>query len=162
MSKENPAQRLKWPDQLVLSLATLFGIGFIGFIPGTASCLPAVLLFWLITSRVVFTGVALFCLVLAFLVSGRAERILAKKDSKKIVIDDFSGMLITYLFVPNAPIFIIAGFLAFRFFDILKIYPANKLEKKHGSLGVVGDDLIAGIYANFFLQGLRLLLNISL
>ncbi len=149
-------------NKVILALATLFGVGYIPLMPGTASCLPALLLFWFIESEIIFVSFTLLSLGLAFFLSGKAEKVLGKKDSKQIVIDDFSGMLVTFLFIPRQFIFIIAGFFIFRLLDILKIPPADKLEKKKGSAGVVGDDLIAGVYANLTLQFLRLLLKISL
>jgi phosphatidylglycerophosphatase A len=92
--------------------------------------------------------------------SGDAEKILKQKDSKRIVIDDFAGMLITYLFIPYDIRFVVCGFFLFRMFDVLKIPPANKIEKCKGALGVVGDDVVAGVYANIVLQLTRILLNI--
>ena len=69
-----------------------------------------------------------------------------------MVIDDFSGMLVTFLFVPFDWRVLWGGFFLFRMFDMLKVFPANWMEKHHGSLGVVGDDLVAGIYANIVLR----------
>jgi phosphatidylglycerophosphatase A len=86
---------------------------------------------------------------------------LGQKDSKQIVIDELAGILVTFLFVPKVFSFLVVGFFLFRLFDIIKVFPANRLEKKKGSLGIVGDDLIAGVYANLVLQFLRLVLNIS-
>ncbi len=154
-------KKLKLKDKIIISLASLFGVGFVPFAPGTASCFLAVLLFWFIRSQAIFILVTLFFLGLAFFISGKAEKVLAQKDSKKIVIDDFAGMLVTFLFVPPSPLLIVVGFFIFRLLDILKIPPANILENKKGSAGVVGDDLAAGIYANLTVHLLRLLLKIS-
>ena len=60
-----------------------------------------------------------------------------------------------------ALVFGIAGFCLFRFFDFFKIYPANKIERLPGGWGVVGDDLVAGIYTNLCLQAFKLALSIS-
>lgn len=84
-----------------------------------------------------------------------------EKDSKKIVIDDFSGMLITMLFIPASLPFIFCGFFLFRALDMVKIPPANIIEKCHGAKGIVGDDIIAGIYANLILHLVRLALKIA-
>jgi phosphatidylglycerophosphatase A len=62
------------------------------------------------------------------------------------------GFFITMLWVPQAPLFILAGFILFRFFDILKPFPIRRFEKVRGGFGVVLDDVMAGIYANIILQ----------
>ncbi len=148
-------------NKIILALATFFGVGFIPLLPGTASCLVGLLFVWFIKSQITFFLVTIFFLFLAFCLSGKAEKILGQKDAKQIVIDDFSGGLITFLFVPKTLVFVVAGFFVFRMLDMIKIPPADRLEKKAGSLGIVGDDLAAGIYANLILQSLRLLLKIS-
>lgn len=137
-------------------LATLFGIGKTPLCPGTAACLVGVLLFVVIKSQIIFLLLTIAVLFVSFPVSDRAEKIYKVKDCKKIVIDDFAGMMITYLFIPHDLRFIIAGFFLFRMFDMLKIPPADKFEKFPGAKGIVGDDIIAAIYANLSLQITRL------
>jgi len=139
-------------DKAVLRITTLLGIGNTPLCPGTASCVAAVLVFLLIKSPVVFFYVTLASTVISFALSGRAEKILKVKDCKRIVIDDFSGMLITFLFIPKRIEFIVSGFFLFRMLDMLKIPPANEIEKLKGSKGIVGDDVVAGIYSNLILQ----------
>lgn len=146
----------KLSDKFSLALATLFGIGYTPLCPGTAACLVAVLLFGLIKSPVLFLIITLLSVIISFPISERAEKIYKVKDCKKIVIDDFAGMLVTYLFVPRDIRFIIAGFFLFRMFDMLKIPPADRMEKLPGSKGIVGDDLVAGVYSNIALQIVRI------
>ncbi|MCF7897622.1 MAG: phosphatidylglycerophosphatase A [Candidatus Omnitrophica bacterium] len=148
-------------DKIIIGLASLFGIGFIPGCPGTAGSLFGLLFVWLAGNQALFFLITLFSCFLAFLVAGKAEKLLGQKDSKQIVIDELAGILVTFLFVPKIFSFLVVGFFLFRLFDIIKVFPANKLEKKKGSLGIVGDDLIAGVYANLVLQFLRLALNIS-
>ncbi len=147
-------------DKAILILATLSGVGYFPMMPGTASCVVALLVFLLVKSQFYFLIITLVSLVVAFLVSGKAEKLYGVKDCKKIVIDDFSGMLVTFLFIPRRLEFIICGFFLFRMLDMIKIPPANKIEELHGSLGIVGDDLIAGIYALGIIQAVNLLLSI--
>ena len=147
-------------DKISLMLATLFGVGFTPLCPGTASCVVAVLIFLLIGNPVYFLILTIFSVIISFPVSARAEEIFKIKDCKKIVIDDFSGMLITLIFIPKRIEFIIPAFFLFRMLDMLKIPPANKIERIHGARGIVGDDLVAGIYSNLILQVVRLLLKI--
>ncbi len=147
-------------DKIVLTLATFFGVGYTPFCPGTAACLAAALIFVLIKNAVYFAFFTLASLLVSFLVCGRAEKIFGKKDHKSIVIDDFSGMLITYLFIPYDVRYFISGFFLFRMLDMLKIPPANILERYPGVKGVLGDDLVAGVYANLMLHSARLILVI--
>lgn len=148
-------------DKINLSIATLFGVGFTPFCPGTASCLVAVLVFLILGNSIYFFLFTLLSLILSFPASARAEEIFGVKDCKRIVIDDFSGMLITLLFIPKRVEFIISAFFFFRMLDMLKIPPADRMERLKGARGFVGDDLVAGIYANLILQVVRLLLKIS-
>jgi phosphatidylglycerophosphatase A len=84
--------------------------------------------------------------------ASRTEQILNAKDPRKVVIDEVAGQLIALLPLPlsgigYAPIMVLLAFLLFRFFDIVKPYPARKLESLHGGLGIMADDIVAGVYA---------------
>ncbi|PJA08607.1 MAG: phosphatidylglycerophosphatase A, partial [Flavobacteriales bacterium CG_4_10_14_0_2_um_filter_32_8] len=68
-----------------------------------------------------------------------------------IVIDEVIGMWITMLFVPLTWLTILIGFILFRFFDILKPLGIKKMENFNGGLGVMADDMLAGIYSNILL-----------
>ncbi|MBN3040703.1 MAG: phosphatidylglycerophosphatase A [Candidatus Omnitrophica bacterium] len=155
-------KKLSKKDTIVVLISTLFGVGYTPLCPGTASCVVAVALFILIKSRIVFFFVTLASTIIAFLICTRAEKIFAEKDSKKIVIDDFSGMLITYLFLPKDIniLFIPAGFFLFRMLDMLKIPPADKIESLPGAKGIVGDDVAAGIYSLLVIQAVRFIFPI--
>lgn len=94
---------------------------------------------------VLFTGVGI-------VVSTEAEKIFGKKDAPTIAIDEVAGQLITYLFVPYSLIHLIAGFVLFRLFDILKIFPARWAQDNlPRGWGVVGDDVVAGVQAGVLL-----------
>ncbi len=147
-------------DKISLTIATLFGVGFTPLCPGTASCVVAVLIFLLIGNPIYFLIFTIFSVIISFPTSARAEEIFKIKDCKKIVIDDFSGMLITFLFIPKKIELIIPAFFLFRMLDMLKIPPANRIERFSGAKGIVGDDLVAGIYSNLILQIVILLLKI--
>ncbi len=74
-------------------------------------------------------------------------------DAPSFVMDEVAGFLVTMTWVPCTPLAIAAGFVAFRFFDILKPFPINYLDRKiKGGVGTVADDLVAGIFANVVLQ----------
>ena len=80
------------------------------------------------------------------------EKLLNKKDPGCVVIDEVMGMLVALSFLPVEPRIVFLAFLMFRILDTLKPYPAGKLQDMHGAIGVMGDDLVAGIYANIVLQ----------
>lgn len=84
-----------------------------------------------------------------------AERYFGGIDPGPIVLDEVVGMLITLAFIPVGWTGALAGFFLFRVFDVIKPFPAGRLEKLHGGLGVMADDAMAAVYANV---SLRLLL----
>lgn len=139
-------------DKVCLAFSSCFGAGYSKFFPGTIACLLAVLVFLVVRNPWAYLGITLLSLIVSYPISQRAEDIYKIKDCKKIVIDDFSGMLITYLFIPHVSRFIVSGFFLFRMFDMLKVPPADQMEKLPGAAGIVGDDLVAGLYANVILQ----------
>jgi phosphatidylglycerophosphatase A len=83
----------------------------------------------------------------------RCEKLLGRKDPGAVVVDEVAGQLITFLFVPwrlgsgAGTWMVVAGFAAFRLFDIWKPYPVRRLEGLGGGLGIVADDMLAGFYA---------------
>ncbi len=89
----------------------------------------------------------------------RTEKIVGRKDASIVVIDEVAGQLLTFVFLPPffigiAPIVII-GFVVFRVFDIVKPYPARKMEALPAGLGIMADDLVAGAYAALVLSVLN-------
>ena len=84
--------------------------------------------------------------------SGEAEKIFNEKDSSRIVIDEIVGFQFAMFLVTPTALHVFLGFLLFRFFDIAKPFPVRLCERKlPGGYGVVGDDIVAGVYANIFL-----------
>jgi phosphatidylglycerophosphatase A len=81
-----------------------------------------------------------------------AERHFGGTDPGPVVIDEVVGMLVTLAFIPVGVTAAIAGFVLFRIFDVIKPYPADRLEQLHGGLGVMADDAMAGVYANLSLR----------
>ena len=92
--------------------------------------------------------VALVVVTLIGIWSGsRVERVLGKKDPGVIVIDEVAGMLLSVILLPPTIPVLVTAFLLFRLFDIWKPFPARQLQELHGGVGVMLDDLIAGVYA---------------
>ncbi|HEV7797642.1 MAG TPA: phosphatidylglycerophosphatase A [Pyrinomonadaceae bacterium] len=87
--------------------------------------------------------------------ASRAEKLAGRKDASIVVVDEVAGQLLTFIFLPQYHIGLVTvliGFIAFRFFDIVKPYPARKLESLTGGLGIMADDLVAGAYAALLLS----------
>ena len=142
--------------------------GYIGYIPvasGTFGSLEGLLLGWvlsaLIAQRSAFAAIILFALLFAAScwIADRAEQAFAEHDSSRIVIDEILGMAAAMFLIPMRWPWVAAAFGLFRFFDIVKPWPAGLIDRRiRGGKGVMLDDLAAGIYANLTLQAvLRLL-----
>ena len=143
---------------MVIVLATGLFSGYMPIASGTFGTLIAIPLGYLVSRLGVIggsLGVAVV-IVVAVWSAGVAETLFRQKDSGLIVIDEIAGFLVTMLFVPWRLETVIGGFLVFRCMDISKPFPIRVLENRlPGGWGVVGDDILAGIYANV---GLRILL----
>lgn len=135
---------------LVLALASNGGLGYAPFASGTFGTLAGIPCFYLISRLpwplAVLTLVAL--LLLSFWVSDLAGRIYGVADDGRIVIDELVGYLVTVAFLPFTWQTALLGFFWFRLFDITKPPPARWFDKKmKNGVGVVMDDVLAGIYA---------------
>jgi phosphatidylglycerophosphatase A len=129
-------------------VATLGGVGRAPVAPGTAASALTVLALWLLG----LSPLALALLLVAVTVLGvwaadEAERVLGGKDPGAIVVDEVAGMTLAALLVPPTPSALLVAFVLFRLFDVLKPFPANDSQRLRGGLGVMVDDLIAGLYA---------------
>lgn len=139
---------------LVKAIASFFFIGYLPLAPGTFGSLAGVGLFYLLNgSSPLSYFVFIACIsVLGMVTCGRVEKLLNKKDSSCIVIDEVMGMLIALSFMPADLKIVFLAFLIFRILDTLKPYPIGRIQNIRGAAGVMGDDLIAGIYTNIVLQ----------
>jgi phosphatidylglycerophosphatase A len=88
------------------------------------------------------------------------ERALGRKDPGIIVIDEVAGMLLSVLLLPRTIPVLITAFLLFRVFDVWKPFPARESQALTGGMGVVVDDLIAGVYALVLVMGARALFGV--
>ncbi len=144
-------------EKIIKILATGFGSGLSPFAPGTMGTLvgiPVCLACLPLTWPVRFLFVIILS-ALAIFVSGRAEIIYEKKDDQRIVIDEIAGFQVAMLPVAITGLNICAAFVLFRIFDIWKPFPVNKLQNLPGGLGVVIDDVGAGIYAGVIMFALN-------
>jgi phosphatidylglycerophosphatase A len=139
---------------------------FLGYIPvasGTFGTLAGIPLFWAFDAlrdrSLTLYAAAFVILVLASCwVAGKAEAALAEHDSHKIVIDEIAGFVAATLWLDFTWANVVAAFLIFRLFDILKPFPAGYIDRKFpGGYGIVLDDVVAGLYANLATRLLFLL-----
>ncbi|HYX69188.1 MAG TPA: phosphatidylglycerophosphatase A, partial [Terriglobales bacterium] len=135
-------------------LATFFGAGFLRPGPGTwTSALTLVL--WGVAARWVpeearwFAATAVGAVVIAIgiPVSGVVERECGKTDPGFVTIDEVAGQMFALIAVPLRWQYLLASFILFRAFDILKPFPVRRLERLHGGAGIMLDDVGAGLYA---------------
>jgi len=146
--------------KFVLFGATGFGVGYSPLAPGTLGTLIAIPVYYFLSEipPPVYEITLIAFFFLSVWISENAEVFFRKKDDSRIVIDEMLGFLITMLWVPKTTLFIIIGFILFRFFDIFKPFPIRHLEKRlKGGFGVVLDDVMAGVYANVVLQVIDLI-----
>lgn len=161
-------------DYLALAIATC-GVGYLPLAPGTWGSLVGLGVYLVVRGAAmkvffdlgatrnlnllhVYYGVILFELVMAVGIAwigtwaaSRTEMLSGRKDPGKVVVDEVAGQFIALIPVPfmlePAWWAMILAFILFRLFDIVKPYPARKLESLPGGLGIMADDLIAGVYA---------------
>jgi len=162
-------------DFIALALST-WGVGYLPLAPGTWGSLIAVGIYLLVgwfEAHAATHGVStdktllqvttfhwsvnailltVFCLT-GIWAATRSVPLLGDHDASEIVVDELMGQFVTFSFIPFGlgwP-FILAGFLLFRLFDILKPYPVDDLQLLPGGLGVCADDILAGVYAGLCL-----------
>lgn len=138
-------------------MATFFGVGRMAKAPGTWGSLAALPLaaFLMLAGPFVHMGACVLLLPLSILAAEAYERRHGTHDSSEIVIDEVLGMCITLTWLPFSWQSFVFGFVLFRLLDILKPFPISYLDRKvQGGVGVVVDDVLAGILANIALQAL--------
>jgi len=143
-----------------LAVATACGIGYVPVAPGTFGSAAGLVLWALLPNTAVIQGLAIATLFIAGSWSGSvAERHFRRTDPGEVVVDEVMGMLITLFLTGVGWMGAVAGFFVFRLFDIIKPFPARRLERLHGGVGVMADDAMAAIYANIGLRALLALTN---
>lgn len=156
-------------DWIAVIVATGFGLGFAPFAPGTFGSLFGVVLFYFLSlqpalalgrPQLLQNSILALTVLTAWIgtwAATRAEKIFSRQDAGQIVIDEVCGQLLTFVFVPvhlakNLLVVALLGFVLFRFFDIFKPYPIRRTETLGAGLGVMADDILAGLYAALVLS----------
>jgi phosphatidylglycerophosphatase A len=144
--------------RVALVIATALGAGYSPIASGTAGSAVALLILWLVP----FSRVGLVVFFVVVTVTGTwaahvAEAAVGSKDPGVIVIDEVAGMTLSVLALPlplTVPVLVV-GFVMFRIFDVVKPFPAGRSQALRGGVGVMIDDIIAGLYALILLVALR-------
>ena len=149
-----PEPRTSFPT-IALAVATVGGIGYVPFAPGTFGSAAGLLVWWLLGPSPLLQALAIVVVFAAGVWSGGVcEGHFCTTDPGHVVIDEVVGMLVTLFLVPVGWGGALLAFLLFRLADVVKPYPANRLEQLHGGLGVMADDCMAAIYANLALRAM--------
>jgi phosphatidylglycerophosphatase A len=141
--------------RLAVFIATVGYCGYFPVAPGTvgsAAGLAFYLVVWWSKSPIVEAGLIIGLFALGVWAGSTAEKYFGGIDPGPIVLDEVVGMLITLAFIPVDLTTALIGFVLFRIFDVVKPFPARRLEALHGGLGVMADDAMAAIYANIALR----------
>lgn len=149
-------------DQFIKFISTGFGVGYLPFAPGTFGTLWGSLVFWALQGESFLNKFLsfIFLVVVSVVFSHFGETAFGQKDCQKIVIDEVAGVFVCYLFVPFSWTNLVLGFLLFRFFDIMKLYPADWCQNNlKGGWGVAADDLVAGLQAGVVLLLIHFVLD---
>jgi len=149
---------------LIKFIATGAFTGYIPVASGTFGSLLGCIGWVLLSTRtpLFYSVLAGLCTVLGFAVSGYAEKkIFMRKDDPRIVIDEISGMLVTFITFRfdcdiRGVVLLGAGFVLFRLLDIVKPPPIRGLQKLPGGIGIMADDIVSGVIANGILQAVWL------
>ena len=144
------------PARIATFIATAAYVGFVPIAPGTFGSAVGLLIYAATSSA--GTAMAEAAVLMAVLIAGvwsadRVERELGK-DPGAVVVDEVAGMLVTIAFLDVSVTGAIVAFLIFRVLDVIKPYPAGRLEHLHGGPGIMLDDVMAGVYGNLAMRAL--------
>lgn len=141
--------------------ASLFFLGYFPFASGTLGSAVTVLLIWFVnlkypfffsSANIAYQWIAIMTVIaISIFLSSKSKDIFGSNDPSPVIIDELAGQLITFFLIPLSAKTLIAGFVLFRFFDIVKPFPVHNMEEIEGGVGITMDDVAAGIYANLSL-----------
>jgi len=147
-------------NKIILFFATGLGLGYAPLVPGTFGTLLGVALYFFLgrISLWIFIPILVALTLVSFWLADQAEQILLTRDPQVVVIDEVAGYLVTMVSFSSSWKYLLLGFVLFRFFDIVKIWPASYFDRAaRRGWAVVMDDVAAGVFANIIMQLIRLL-----
>jgi phosphatidylglycerophosphatase A len=149
---------VKVQQRLALCAASVAYLGFSPVAPGTVGTLAALAVYWwLVPAGYWVLVVAAACFALGVWAGGVAEKAWGQKDPRRVCLDEFAAYLVAVAFLPKTLPYAVIAFILSRLFDVLKPFPAGRSQRLAGGWGIMADDLVAGVYANLVLQGVRAL-----
>ncbi len=136
------------------TIATVFGVGYVAFAPGTIGTLFGVLIYLLIKDvpPAVYATIFIIVFVVGTVSSDIVEKTFGEKDPSFVIIDEVSAFLVVMFLVPYSFLALLLGFVIFRMLDITKPPPINYLDRIEGGFGIMVDDVACGLITNIFLQ----------
>jgi len=132
-----------------------FGSGLAPVAPGTFGTLAAIPIYCLMQnlSLTIYLVLTIIAFIVGIWICQQSADWLGKEDPSAVVWDEIVGYLITMIAAPTGWFWVVIGFVLFRFFDILKPWPISLADREiHGGLGIMLDDVIAGVFAGVLLQ----------
>ncbi len=140
-------------------IGTGLGSGLFPVAPATAGSFVALVIYFFLP--ISGDSISLYLLIgVGFLIGIWATGSLSTpsdEDPRRAVWDEFVGMWVTCLLLPKTLPWLAVAFVCFRILDVLKPWPARRLERLHGGLGIMADDLLVGIYGAVLLNAVRLI-----
>ena len=137
---------------LVKFLASTAFIGYAPVASGTVASAAALACIF-VTGEASVIWWAAGTLIVGLAISKKATEVFQSRDPRAFVLDEWCGMFITMIGLPLDPAFALAGFLLFRFFDVVKPAGIRRLDQLNHPVGIMLDDVLAGLYSNLILQG---------
>ncbi|MBP9854113.1 MAG: phosphatidylglycerophosphatase A [Candidatus Omnitrophica bacterium] len=134
-------------------ISTFFYIGKSPIAPGSMASLVGALICVLLSKAVILYLLVLVGVIfIGLVVSGPMEEIVGYKDPSCVVIDEIAGIMLSLMFLPMTWPVLLTAFFLFRALDMFKLFPVDRFEKYEGGLGIMMDDIVAGIYTNIIMQ----------
>jgi phosphatidylglycerophosphatase A len=138
--------------------ASMMYLGYFPFASGTLGSAVTVLGIWFIHEKyplfftaaniVYYWGAMIAVIAASIFISNKSKEVFGSDDPPQIIIDELAGQFITFFLIPISLQTLVTGFVLFRFFDIVKPFPVYKMEEMDDGVGIVMDDVAAGVYAN--------------
>jgi len=142
-------------ERIAIFLASGFYSGFFPLAPGTVGTLVAIPLYFVISrfnSNATYIIITISLLLVGIIVSQKAARVFRQRDPSLIVVDEMVGFLVAMFLIEVTWWRLLGAFFIFRFLDIVKPFPVGAVEELGKGIGIMADDLVAGIYTNIIMH----------